>query len=71
MSEQITVARVSSEMPESRASSRFQPRLVKYGLPCARCRAYYPSALPACPVCRCRERVSPVVAVVVPVSQVS
>jgi hypothetical protein len=63
MREEISVTQVCSEMPHSR---RFQPRLVKYGLPCARCRAYYPSALPACPVCQCGERVSPTLAVVVP-----
>ena len=63
MSEEITMTRVSSET-ERRTSRRLQPRLVTYGLPCACCRAYYPSALPACPVCQVRERVSPTVAVV-------
>ncbi len=36
-----------------------QPKHVGYGLPCARCRAYYPADLTACPICGCRERVSP------------
>ena len=64
MGEEITMTQVSGEMPEGHASKRFQPRLVKYGLPCASCRAYYPSALLACPVCQCSERVSPTAVVV-------
>ena len=32
---------------------------VRYGLPCANCRIYYPAELTACPVCSCGERVSP------------
>ena len=63
MGQEITMTRVFSET-EGRTSRRLQPRLVKYGLPCACCRAYYPSDLPACPVCQCRERVSPTVAVI-------
>jgi uncharacterized OB-fold protein len=31
-----------------------------YGLPCANCGAYYLAVLDSCPVCRYRERVSPV-----------
>jgi hypothetical protein len=31
---------------------------VGLGLPCANCRIYYRADLDACPVCRCRERVS-------------
>ena len=34
---------------------------VGYGLPCAKCRLYYPADLDACPGCHYRERVSPVV----------
>jgi hypothetical protein len=30
-----------------------------YGLPCAKCRKYYPANLGACPVCKSAERVSP------------
>ena len=33
-------------------------RKVLLGLPCARCRAYYPAGLHACPVCGCSQRVS-------------
>jgi hypothetical protein len=31
-----------------------------YGLPCARCKTYYPANLAVCPVCRSSERVSPI-----------
>jgi hypothetical protein len=34
-------------------------RPVGYGLPCAKCRAYYPSDMPSCPICRAKDRVSP------------
>jgi hypothetical protein len=30
-----------------------------YGMPCAKCRAYYPADMPACPICKARERVAP------------
>lgn len=29
----------------------------RYGLPCVKCKAYYASDLPACPICKCTERV--------------
>ena len=32
-----------------------------YGLPCAKCRLYYPAELDICPTCHHHERVSPVV----------
>lgn len=31
-----------------------------YGMPCAKCRTYYPADLQACPVCQSSERISPV-----------
>jgi len=31
-----------------------------YGLPCAKCKTYYPADLAACPICKSTERVSPV-----------
>jgi hypothetical protein len=34
-------------------------RAIGYGLPCANCRAYYPSDMHACPICKSQERVSP------------
>jgi hypothetical protein len=35
------------------------PRSIGYGMPCAKCRAYYPADMQACPICKARERVSP------------
>jgi hypothetical protein len=32
-----------------------------YGLPCSKCRLYYPADLDACPTCNSKERVSPIV----------
>jgi hypothetical protein len=37
-----------------------------YGLPCAKCRLYYPANLDICPTCHHHERVSPVVPRVAP-----
>ena len=37
------------------------PKPTGYGLPCAKCRTYYTADLPACPVCKSKERVSPTV----------
>ncbi len=33
------------------------PKPVGYGLPCAKCRAYYAAGLTLCPICGCSERV--------------
>lgn len=33
-------------------------RSIGYGMPCAKCRAYYPSDMDACPICKTKERVS-------------
>ena len=33
------------------------PKHVGYGLPCAKCRAYYTADLTVCPICGCSERV--------------
>src|SRR5207244_7499147 len=35
------------------------PKQAGYGLPCAKCRKYYSSALSECPVCKSAERVMP------------
>ncbi|MFY9676578.1 MAG: hypothetical protein WB817_17030 [Terriglobales bacterium] len=32
---------------------------VGYGMPCAKCRAYYPSDMDACPICKSKERLQP------------
>jgi hypothetical protein len=41
-------------------------KAVGYGLPCAKCRLYYPANLDICPTCHHHERVSPVVPKVPP-----
>ena len=39
-----------------------------YGLPCAKCKAYYQADLKACPICKTTQRVSPKATVVVNVT---
>jgi len=36
-------------------------RVTRYGLPCANCKIYYSAELIACPNCKSKERVSPIV----------
>ncbi len=40
-----------------------------YGLPCAKCRLYYPANLDICPACHGKERVAPNVVPAIPKSQ--
>ncbi len=54
--------RVPSASPEHKA--------VGYGLPCSNCRAYYPSDMNLCPICKSPERVSPGAVAAVPVAPV-
>jgi hypothetical protein len=65
------VRRALAPTPESRpAPASTQPSTQEtkpvtqpstgYGLPCMKCRKYYPASLSACPVCKSSERVSPV-----------
>ena len=56
----VTSAAVTSS-PEGDAT-----KLSGYGLPCAKCRLYYPANLDICPTCHHHERVSPVVPKVPP-----
>jgi hypothetical protein len=35
------------------------PRHVGYGLPCSKCGTYYMADQSVCPICKCRERISP------------
>ncbi len=42
--------------------AQFGPRRTGYGLPCAKCKTYYAADLSECPVCKTKDRVSPVVA---------
>lgn len=61
----------TAEMEVKPARSRTEARglrLVRYGLPCANCHAYYAAELEACPICHCAERVSPVATVTLAVA---
>jgi len=57
-------ASLASQPRQARSSSSGAPkvamehRVVGYGLPCAHCRAYYPSDMSACPICKSPERIS-------------
>lgn len=64
MSYETTTEQAESTMPRGRIASEigFQP--IRYGLPCAHCSLYYSAELTACPICKCRERVSPLVTLV-------
>ena len=37
-----------------------------YGMPCAKCRLYYPANVDTCPACNSKERVSPNVVPAIP-----
>ncbi len=45
------------------AASTPEKKAVGYGLPCSHCHAYYPADMPACPICKSTDRVSPTAAV--------
>ncbi len=55
-------AEMNVKTTKSRSEARGL-RLVRYGLPCANCHAYYAAELEACPICHCEKRVPPVAAV--------
>jgi hypothetical protein len=42
-----------------------------YGMPCAKCRLYYPANVDACPACNSKERVSPNMVPAIPKPQVT
>ena len=44
-----------AEMPQTFVAPK--PKAVGYGLPCLRCRAYYPADMNTCPICKSPERV--------------
>jgi len=56
VAESRSVAKPAATRPAKTAPVDLKP--VGYGLPCAKCRSYYPSNLSACPICRSSERVS-------------
>jgi len=45
--------------PENSAVPQLNLKRRGYGLPCAKCKAYYAADQRACPVCKATERVSP------------
>ncbi|MGA3093296.1 MAG: hypothetical protein ABSD75_32280 [Terriglobales bacterium] len=49
---------IKKPQPASAAGAP-EPKAMLYGLPCAKCRAYYCADLPVCPVCKSSDRVSP------------
>jgi hypothetical protein len=53
----------AENLPQERHNAFVQapivPKQTGYGLPCARCKAYYAADLPACPICKNPQRVSP------------
>jgi hypothetical protein len=53
---------------EGRAQSA---KSIGYGLPCSRCRAYYPADMKACPICKSTERVSPTAVAARPVAPIA
>lgn len=55
-------ARSADALPPSLADSTADSRKASgYGLPCAKCRLYYPANLDICPTCHHHERVSSIV----------
>jgi hypothetical protein len=63
-------ARHAVEPPPSDLSTTPDLKAIGYGLPCSNCRAYYPSDLKICPVCKSPERVSPRAVPALPVAPV-
>jgi len=41
------------------ASAARQSQFTGYGLPCSKCRLYYPGDMDRCPICKSSERISP------------
>jgi hypothetical protein len=48
------------QQPSILTDPALAPKQFGYGLPCAHCKTYYTSDLPACPVCKSPQRVSAV-----------
>src|SRR5262245_35591106 len=63
LAKDVGVRRLSNSGPDSGEAPR---KPVGYGLPCAKCRLYYPADLDICPTCHHKERVSPAVPKVPP-----
>lgn len=52
-------AKESSARPSSAEPPQSERRASGYGLPCSKCRLYYPADLDACPTCKTTERMPP------------
>ena len=61
MSYEVTIEQPKPMRPRVRTGSEGGLQRVRYGLPCAKCSLYYSAELPACPICKFTERVSPFV----------
>lgn len=60
-----------SERPSKHAPApEIEHKAAGYGLPCSKCRAYYPADLDRCPICKSAERVSAATGAQVPIAQV-
>src|SRR4030088_2458328 len=46
-------------VPQGSAPAPSEKKAIGYGMPCARCHAYYPADMHACPICKSPDRVSP------------
>jgi|KBSMisStandDraft_5_1062788.scaffolds.fasta_scaffold405756_2 hypothetical protein len=54
-------SRTTVAKPAAAKAAQAPPVVLKpvgYGLPCAKCRSYYPANVATCPICRSNERVS-------------
>jgi hypothetical protein len=61
---------LNAERQKPAPAQPLEHRGAGYGLPCSKCRAYYPADLEVCPICKSAERVSPA-AVSAPVAPVT
>jgi hypothetical protein len=50
----------SSRQLATNSAADVAPKLVGYGLPCSKCKLYYPADMDSCPTCHHTERVSPI-----------
>jgi hypothetical protein len=51
-------AQTAAPAPGQAPAQKVAAKPTGYGLPCSKCRSYYPATLSACPICRSTERVS-------------
>jgi hypothetical protein len=47
------------QLHKTAAAAVPEPKAIGYGMPCAKCHAYYTADLKICPICASPERVSP------------